>query len=455
MLTQEDNEALARVGPGTLMGNFFRQYWMPALVSSELAAPDCPPLRFRLLGEDLIAFRTTSGDVGVTANACPHRGASMFFGRNEEEGLRCVYHGWKFDTAGNCVDMPSEPAESNFKSKVRIRAYPTRERGGVIWVYMGPRETPPELPELEINMLDEGRAVPSLSMMNANWLQTVEGDLDTVHLGFLHLGSVKPENTLEGSYDYYTVKDRHPRYEVQDAPFGLTYAAYRPAEEDTVYWRIAHLMFPFYALIPTGALGAVIRGQFWVPLDDYHTMYWGWGVTNAAPAGRDGQAAVGANAATGRPANAAGRGGFDYLPNSSDWLGRWRLTQSLTNDYMIDREAQARGDSFTGVRGVRQQDKVVTESMGPIMDRTHEHLGTSDTMIIRSRRKYLKSAKDLAEFGTVPPGVDHPELYRSRSGSIILPRGVDWVSATEELRNPGVEPGIPVVANIRAPLANA
>lgn len=122
---------------------------------------------------------------------------------------------------------------------------------------------------------------------------------------------------------------------------------------------------------------------------------------------------------------------------------------------MIDREAQARGDSFTGVRGVRQQDKVVTESMGPIMDRTHEHLGTSDTMIIRSRRKYLKSAKDLAEFGTVPPGVDHPELYRSRSGSIILPRGVDWVSATEELRNPGVEPGIPVVANIRAPLANA
>ena len=140
MLSEEDNEILTRVGPGTLMGNLLRRYWMPALLSSELPAPDSPPIRVRILGEDLIAFRDTNGDVGLVANACPHRGASLFFGRNEEAGLRCVYHGWKFDTSGACVDMPSEPAESNFKTKVRVQAYPTHESGGVVWTYMGPAE---------------------------------------------------------------------------------------------------------------------------------------------------------------------------------------------------------------------------------------------------------------------------------------------------------------------------
>src|SRR6188508_1272761 len=154
MLSAKDNEMITRVGPGTPMGNVLRQYWLPSVRSDELPSPDCPPLR-RLLGESLIAFRTTSGKVGVIADACPHRGASMFFGRNEEEGLRCVYHGWKFDVEGNCVDMPSEPPESNFKSKVRILSYPCIERNGVIWTYMGPREMPPPLPDLEANMLPE------------------------------------------------------------------------------------------------------------------------------------------------------------------------------------------------------------------------------------------------------------------------------------------------------------
>src|SRR3954469_1069371 len=127
MLNPEDNEILCRVGPGSYAGDLMRQYWIPALTSDELPSPDCPPLRLRILGENLIAFRATSGAVGIIQNSCPHRGASMFFGRNEEEGLRCVYHGWKFDVTGNCVDMPSEPAESNFKNKVRTVAYPARE----------------------------------------------------------------------------------------------------------------------------------------------------------------------------------------------------------------------------------------------------------------------------------------------------------------------------------------
>jgi len=156
MLSREDNELLCRVGPGTPMGNLMRQYWVPAALSSELPERDGAPVRIRLLGENLIAFRTTSGAVGLLQNHCPHRGTSLFFGRNEEEGLRCVYHGWKFDVTGACVDMPSEPAESNFKNKVRAKAYRTHERSGIIWAYMVPDEkTPPSLPELEANMLPE------------------------------------------------------------------------------------------------------------------------------------------------------------------------------------------------------------------------------------------------------------------------------------------------------------
>src|SRR3954466_12143648 len=151
MLSAPENDFLCRTGAETPMGSLMREYWIPALQSCELPTPDGPPLRFRLLNENLIGFRVTSGQVGVIANSCPHRGASMFFGRNEEEGLRCVYHGWKFDVTGACVDMPSEPAESNFRNKVHATPYPCEERGGIIWTYMGPRsrDNLPPLPEIE------------------------------------------------------------------------------------------------------------------------------------------------------------------------------------------------------------------------------------------------------------------------------------------------------------------
>src|SRR5438132_4140444 len=186
MLSKEENEFLCRIGPGTPMGNFFRQYWLPAIRSDELPAPDCPPLRVRLLGEDLIAFRSTSGEVGLIQNACPHRGASLFFGRNEENGLRCVYHGWKFDVTGQCVDMPSEPAESNFKSKIKAKAYPCVERNGIIWMYMGPRETPPPLPEMEWNLLPDGQYRIGMNLRECNWVQATEGGIDSAHSAILH-----------------------------------------------------------------------------------------------------------------------------------------------------------------------------------------------------------------------------------------------------------------------------
>src|ERR687891_196886 len=176
MLSNQDHDVLCRVGPGTPMGTLMRQYWVPVFLSSELPYPDSPPVRVRILGENLIGFRATSGQVGLVANSCPHRGASLFFGRNEEDGLRCVYHGWKFDVTGACVDMPSEPAESNFKNKVRARAYPTHERGGIIWAYMGPREVPPPLPDIEANIMTTDPTQISILQRKCNWMQGLEGE---------------------------------------------------------------------------------------------------------------------------------------------------------------------------------------------------------------------------------------------------------------------------------------
>jgi nitrite reductase/ring-hydroxylating ferredoxin subunit len=447
MLSPDDNDVLTQVGPGTPMGNLMRQYWLPALISSELPSPDCPPIRLRLLGENLIAFRVTSGAVGLIANSCPHRGASLFFGRNEEEGLRCVYHGWKFDVDGNCVDMPSEPAESNFKSKVKATTYVAKERHGVIWAYLGPRETPPPLPDIESNMVEGSRA--SKTMRDCNYMQALEGDIDTVHAAFLHRGASKPEDAGEGSLQYYELKTREPKFSVLDTDYGTAYGAYRPATDDTYYWRLAYFLFPFYTMIPTGVLGEEVRIRPWVPIDDGHTMVWSIGsprVPSATEAGFYGKAYQRATArdtgGTRRGAGAGGAGGNEYLPDTSDWMGKFRLVGRRENDYLIDREAQASMVSFTGinggVNGVFLEDQAVTESMGQIYVRHQEHLGTSDSMIIRTRRRLINAARAFAE-GVVPPGVDNPEVYRQRSGGVLLPRGVDWWEGTKDLRQGFVE----------------
>jgi phenylpropionate dioxygenase-like ring-hydroxylating dioxygenase large terminal subunit len=422
MLSQADNELLCRVGPGTLMGDFMRQFWVPAARSDELPAPDCPPLRVRLLGENLIAFRLTSGRVGLIANHCPHRGASLFFGRNEEEGLRCVYHGWKFAHDGRCVDMPNEPPESNFKDKIRAVAYPCQERNGIIWAYMGPRETPPPLPDLEANM----HAKPYISVIHrsCNWMQGWEGEMDTVHVAFLHMGHVKREATQPGSFDYFTASNRAAQFHVIDTPYGTAYGVNRPAGDDGYYWRVAHQLFPFYAMIPTGALGHEVRFAAYVPMDDENTLHFElW-----ADVPWEGEVPT---EAMSRPPM---RDKSWYRPNTSDWYGRFNFVQSAENDYNVDRGAQKRGESFTGIPGIRQQDIAVTDSMGPIMDRTSEHLGTTDVLIIRTRRRLLAAAKALREQGETPPPVDRPDLYRQRSGGVVLPRGVDWWEGTADLR---------------------
>jgi phthalate 4,5-dioxygenase oxygenase subunit len=431
VLSKTDNEYLSRIGPGTPMGHFMRQYWMPAIRSDELPSPDCPPLRVRLLGESLIGFRMTSGEIGLIQNSCPHRGASLFFGRNEEDGLRCVYHGWKFDATGACVDMPSEPAESNFKSKVRAVAYPCIERNGIIWAYMGPREVPPPLPDIEANLMVSDPLRISVIHRPCNWMQGWEGEMDTVHAAFLHYGAVKIEDTLPGSFDYYQFKERSPRFNVIDTDVGVSYGAYREAEGDTYYWRTAHMLFPFYAMIPSGTLGEDVKIGAYVPMDDEHTLHWEIfvrGVRNTMT-----QRSAGAQAAAGSAASGAPQHRPGYHPNATDWYGRFNMVQNKENDYLIDREAQSTWKSFTGIPGVRQQDMAVTESMGPIYDRSREHLGTTDALIIKTRRKLIATAKAL-ENGVNPPGVDDPKLYRMRSGEIVLPKNTDWWEATRDLR---------------------
>jgi phenylpropionate dioxygenase-like ring-hydroxylating dioxygenase large terminal subunit len=428
MLSIQDNETLCRVGKGTPMGDLMREYWIPAVRSDELPSPDCPPMRLRLLGENLIAFRTTSGAVGLIQNSCPHRGASMFFGRNEEEGLRCVYHGWKFDVTGACVDMPSEPAESNFKNKVRTVAYPCAERSGIVWAYMGTRSTPPALPELEANMLEDGQYAVGKTLRYCNWFQALEGDIDTGHAGFLHYGAADPEAMPRGTFDYYAIATRDPKFTVADTEFGTSYGAYRPAEPGQYYWRIAHFLFPFYTMIPTGFLGEEVRFGAWVPIDDEHVM--SWRVSSRRPM----------RAGAGAPSRSGIKGAVNTsgnLPDSTEWLGKFRLEARAENDYLIDREKQ-RTESFTGIDGIFTQDQAVTESMGAIYRREHEHLGTSDAMVIRTRRRAIKAARDYAEHGLLPPGVDNPEMYRRRSGGIVFPIEVDAMAATENREQRGV-----------------
>jgi phthalate 4,5-dioxygenase len=428
MLSKEENELLCRVGPGTPTGELMRQYWLPALMSTELPEPDGRPMRIRLLCENLVAYRDTSGSVGILADNCPHRGASLFFGRNEESGLRCVYHGWKFDVSGRCVDMPNEPPESNFKDKVRAVAYPTQERNGVVWVYMGPRQTPPPLPALEPNLNPDCKVHNSLRY--CNWMQALEGDIDTSHLGFLHLGSVKAGDVAEGTFNYYLLRDRAPKYEVVDTEYGTLYGAYRPVDEQTNYWRLAAFLFPIYTIIPTGVLGLKVHVRPWVPVDDDHTMV--WSLMDPAAFGGAGGASAGGGAGPKVPDP-------EFLPNTTGALGRWRYVQRAENDYLLDFEAQRANRSFTGIAGVNQQDQAITESMGSIMARWDEHLGTSDAMIIRTRQRILRAARALKEEGTVPPGVDEPRVYGVRGGGVFLPKGTDWLEATAELRKGFVE----------------
>jgi phthalate 4,5-dioxygenase oxygenase subunit len=252
MLSKEDNELLTHVGPGTPMGALMRQYWMPIYLSTDLEKPDNKPHRIKLLHENLIIFRDTLGNVGLLTEVCAHRGASLYWSRNEENGVRCVYHGWKYDVTGRCVDMPNEPTASNFRDKVRIRSYPCQERNGVVWTYMGPREEPPPLPDLEFNLLPQEHLIIRRDLQESNWVQGLEGNIDSSHLSFLH---TRLEAT--GNAEFYGegpatrglfYNGAAPKMEVVNTDAGVMYAAGRAEEPGKVYWRVTQFLMPFYGM---------------------------------------------------------------------------------------------------------------------------------------------------------------------------------------------------------------
>jgi phthalate 4,5-dioxygenase len=429
MTTANESVELTRVGPGTVMGQLMREYWIPALMSSELAR-DGVPLRLMLLGEKLIAFRDSTGRVGVMDHRCPHRGASLFLGRNEEDGIRCIYHGWKFDVSGTCLDMPNVLPSQDFKHKVTAKAYCTVERAGMVWVYMGSRAKAPPLPAFEILDVPNDEVGVILIQRDCNYLQALEGDIDTSHFGFLHAGHIDPDDLSEDDQIRHTVTIRAPEYHIADTSWGTTYAGYRAAGLGRTSWRFGNFLFPFWTQVPNGEFGRHVQVRGWVPLDDEHTMYctlwWKRGVsamTQQAPAFKDGA-----------PIGGLGQRN-DFLPNTTDWLGRWRLAANASNDWHIDRAAQHNNVIYSGIESIYLQDQAVAESMGAILDHTLEHVAPSDQMITRTRRRLLMAARALRDNALPPPGVENIEVFRgARGGYFVSDDSSGWQDAyTEQL----------------------
>jgi len=402
MITAKQNDDLTRTGLGTLMGDLFRRYWLPALHASELPAPDSPPVRVKLLSENLIAFRDTLGRLGLIDEFCAHRGVSLWFGRNEECGLRCPYHGWKYDVSGQCVDLPSEGDSGPMRQRIKLKSYPCIEAGGVIWTYMGPPELKPAPPAFEWVSVAPERRFVSKRLQECNYLQALEGGIDSSHVSFLHSGALKSDPLFVGSKgNVYNERDRMPQFDVVEFEGGLLIGARRNAENNRYYWRITPWILPTHTIIPPRAdhpLGAHV----WVPIDDQNN--WAWSI-NYHPAR--------ALTADERAAMTSGQGIHNkYVP------GTFVPLANKTNDYLMDRAAQKAGKHFSGVEGIAMQDASLQESMGPIQDRTRENLCPTDRGIVMTRRMLLQAAESNRNGGRVP-ALD-PAEQRVRSCAIEL-----------------------------------
>jgi len=415
MLAPSENEMLCRVEGDAPMGQLMRRHWIPALLSEQVAESDGAPIRVQLLGEKLVMFRDSSGKLGLLGEACPHRKASLAFARNEDCGLRCLYHGWKFDIEGNVVDMPSEPKESGFPERVKHVSYPTREAGGFVWTYMGP---PAEMPEFEAPPWAPHpgvRVAIAKIELPCNWAQIMEGQIDSAHSSSLHSSDMRPakgEATAKGDHWVRPSTDKNPRIQVQLTNYGMRYAAIRrpivnAATND--YVRITTYVAPFTALIPPNSsynVASVI-----VPRNDtssyFHFIAWSEGDQ------------VGVDTDTWRK--------FCVLQVGEDVDDKFRpIKRNAHNDYLQDRELMNEG-SFTGIRGIPNQDIAMWESMGGIADRTQERLGASDIAIVQFRRLMLDAARAFQESGRV---IGHlsPRLPQAklRSYQGVVAKTVPW-----------------------------
>ena len=428
MLTAEHNELITGVGAGTPMGETLRRYWMPAAMSSELPEPDGAPVRVRLLGENLVAFRDSSGRVGLVDEYCPHRGASLWLARNEECGLRCIYHGWKFDADGTCVDQMNEP--ESFAQKIRLTAYPTVEAGDVVWAYMGPKDLMPPPPHFEWARVAPTHRHVSKVWQECNWVQALEGGIDTSHAPILHRSL--SANGAGIAADSPFVRGKAPTLEVDTTDYGYRYFGVRELGGDEIYVRGYHYVMPFHQLRPqqlpnqglgNGANQAMIAGHMWAPMDDDNTMVWNWMISVCDEPISDEQRLERGNG-----------NGPDFVDAENDFRAR----QGRSVAWGMDRQRQ-KTQTFSGMLGINQQDRAVQESMGRIVDRSREHLGPADRAIIVMRQMLLQAVRSVREGGD-PPGLSE-SYYQIRAWEKVLPRGTDWRAALlPEMDPAGREP---------------
>ncbi|HWG04134.1 MAG TPA: Rieske 2Fe-2S domain-containing protein [Beijerinckiaceae bacterium] len=393
MLSREENEKLTRVGPGTPMGELMRRYWIPAGFSSQIAKPDSPPVRVRLLGENLVMFRDSKGRIGLLDERCPHRTASLFYGRNEESGLRCVYHGLKFDVEGQCVDVPCIPPSGDMeriKSKLDMTAYPCVERGEIVWAYMGPRELQPEFPALEWTEIPSSHRFTTRHIQECNWLQGLEGGFDATHLTFLHGGDAEKSRRIMATL-----------YEVFPTDFGFVVATGRDPGTGDIMWNGNVMLMPFHKIISSIPMAAHV----WAPIDDENTMLYSVDFNPTRPLTEEDL-----------KRSTEGRG-----IHTENIPGTDRAVCNRANDYLIDRALQASGQSYSGMKGLGIQDCAIQESMGPVADRSLEHLLFCDTAIVKIRRLLLQTLRDHAD-GKPLPGM-RPDSFRVRSARCELKKG--------------------------------
>jgi len=373
MLSNEDNELITRISPGTPMGNLIRRYWVPALLSEEIPAPDCAPARVKLLGEDLVAFRDTQGRIGLIGEHCAHRGTSLFYGRNEECGLRCIYHGWKYDVEGNVVETPAEPAGSDFRNKLRHTAYPTHETNGIIYAYLGPREKTPLFPNYEWTQVPSDQTYVTKCLLECNYLQGLEGECDSSHLSFLHRAF-----TSERNQPLYK-SDTSPVYETEETDFGVRLIATRNFDNQH-YVRFSAFVMPVYGCVPAGRPTNELEGfeiHTYVPADDTHCWRYDIGFRRDRAVRED------------------------ELHRRSQIDPDYTRIRNARNDYLRDRQMQ-KTVNFTGIEDFLNHDACATESMGAIFDRSKEHLGASDKAVIAVRKFFLSAVKEL-QTGHEPP----------------------------------------------------
>ncbi len=411
MVSAVQNEKLTRVGPGTPAGDLFRRYWQPAILAEEVPEKDGPPVRVRILCEDLLAFRDSEGKVALVDAFCPHRRAPFYFGRNEDGGIRCAYHGWKFDRHGDCMDMPTEPGNERMKSNVKLTAYPTHEAGGIIWAYLGPREHMPLPPDYEWMRVPHEFLHVSKTYEECNYLQALEGGLDTAHSSYAH------NNNMSAKSDPRLL-DKSPRLDVHPTDYGYYYVSTRNMGQGDTYVRLYHYVMPFQQMRGgihefSGARrkAPALDGHVWVPVDDETTFVYNWHHTYDSTTPIDEAHRIHTEVFY-------GRGPEDMIP------GTYKLKKNKRNDYMIDRQLQ-KAKVYTGIVGINTQDFALQEGMGAIVDRSKEHLGATDHAIIAMRSMLLR-AIDAVAVGGAAPGAD-PATHRGmRPYDDFVRAGEDW-----------------------------